>query len=81
MKLSIAMVLAGLSTLAFNAAATPKRPVVCLEFTETTMPISGVATKVAVCTDRKKPVILTTYIVSTVKNEDGASVRAAIGYR
>jgi hypothetical protein len=80
MKLSIALILAGLATVA-SVDASQKRPIVCLEFTETTMPVEGTPTKVAVCTDRKKPVILTSYTVQTVKDADGKSVKAAIGYR
>lgn len=78
MKLSIAIILAGLATV---GTAQAKKPTVCLEFTETTLPVDGVATKVAVCTDRKKPVVLTTYSIQTVKDEDGKAVKAAIGFR
>jgi len=81
-KLAIATVVAGLMTVtAFAAEAKDRKPMVCTEFTEMTMPIDGDPTKVAVCTSGKRPVIMTTYTIVTVKDDEGKSVRAAVGYR
>lgn len=78
----IAFVAAGIVTLtSFAAQAKEHKPVLCQSFTEMTMPVDGTPTKVAVCTDRAKPVILTTYQVITAKNEDGVSTRMVLGYR
>jgi hypothetical protein len=63
------------------AEAKQVKPTVCLSWVESTMPIDGTPTKVAVCTDRKRPVILTTYTITSVTDEDGASVKAVVGYR
>lgn len=78
-SVGIITLLASLATIA-NAKG-PKKPVVCLSFTEQTMAIEGESQKVAICTDRAKPVILTTYTVTTVKNDEGTAVRAVVGYR
>lgn len=80
MKLALAIVLAGLFSVGAASAKT-KKPTVCMTYIETTMPVDGVATKAAICTDGSKPVILTSYTVQTIKNEDGDSVRVAIGWR
>lgn len=64
-----------------QAAGASKKPVVCLAYVETTMPVDGKASRVAVCTDGKKPIVLTQYTVSTIKDEDGESVKVAIGWR
>lgn len=78
--LAIAVVLAGVATVG-AADAKQTKPTVCLSWIESTMPIDGTPTKVGICTDRKRPVILTVFTVTTVKNEDGESVKAIIGYR
>lgn len=54
--------------------AKPKKPVVCMSFTE----VKDVG---AVCRDGKRPVILTSYTIVTAKSEDGAPIRVAVGYR
>ena len=78
----IAFVVAGLVTLTtFAAEAKGHKPTVCFAFTEMTMPVDGEATKVAVCTDGKKPVILTSYQVISTKNDEGDTVKAVLGFR
>lgn len=67
-------------TLSAVAHATPK-PVVCLSFTESTLPVDGEPQKVLVCTDGKKPVILLRPVYATATDKDGAQVRVAIGWR
>ena len=69
------------AVLSSTAEAKVKKPVVCFAFAEMTMPVDGEAQKVAICTDGKKPVVLTSYQVTSLKNDEGVSVRAAIGYR
>lgn len=78
MKLTLATILA---SLAIASVAHAKKPAVCLSFTESTLPVDGVPTKVAICTDGKKPVVLTSYTVASVKGENGEPVKAAIGWR
>jgi hypothetical protein len=69
------------SLFAGSADAKAKRPTICFSFTEATMPVDGEAQKVAICTDGKKPVVLTSYQVTTLKNDEGVPTKAAIGYR
>lgn len=78
--IQIALVVAGLFTVGAAHAKT-KKPTVCMAFTESTLPVDGVSQKVAICTDGKKPVVLTSYSIQTVKDADGNAVKAAIGYR
>lgn len=83
-KLTIAVLVAGAVTLsAFGAEAKGKkgRPHMCDQFTETTVQEDGVNVKVAICTDGAKPVVLTSYIVTTMKDSDGNPEKVAIGYR
>lgn len=70
-----------LATMFVAGSADAKKPAICLSFTETTLPVDGTPTKVAICTDGKKPVVLTSYTVQTIKDENGASVRAVVGWR
>jgi hypothetical protein len=78
----VSLVLASLFVVSL-ASAKPKakKPVTCLQFKEDTLVIDGENAKVAICSDGAKPVILTTYTVTTIKNDEGTSVRAAVGYR
>lgn len=77
--LAIAVVLAGVATV---GAADAAKPTVCLSWIDSSMSIDGApAQKVVICTDRKRPVILTTYTVTSVKNSDGETVKAVVGYR
>lgn len=62
-------------------AGAAKKPTVCLVYVETTLPVDGKPTKVAICEDGKKPVVLTSYVVTSIKDEDGESVKAVIGWR
>jgi len=78
--LAIAIVIAGVATVG-AADAKQTKPTVCLSWVESTMPVDGTPTKVAVCTDRKRPVILTVFTVTSVKNDDGDTVKAVVGYR
>ncbi len=71
-------VVVSLSTI---AEAKAKKPVVCLAWTEMTMVVDGDKQPVAVCQDGKKPVILTTFIKTTILDEGGVKVPAVIGYR
>lgn len=75
-----AMILAGVTTVG-AAQAKGKRPTVCLAFAEVTAIVDGDSQKVVICEDGKKPVVLTSYTIATVKDEDGVAVRAAIGWR
>lgn len=70
-----------LATLVLAGSADAKKATVCMAFTESTLPVDGVPTKVAICTDGKKPIVLTSYSVQTIKDENGASVKAVIGWR
>lgn len=81
-KLLIAAALATVTVSTVQIAqAKGKKPTTCLSFTEMTMPVDGEPTKVAVCSDGAKPVILTTYTIVSVKTDDGATVKAAVGWR
>lgn len=79
MKLSIALVLASLSLA--SVAQASKKPTVCLSFTEMTASVDGRDQKVVMCQDGKKPVILVSYSFATIKDEDGNTVKAAIGWK
>jgi hypothetical protein len=79
-KLSIALVLVGVFTVA-TAGAKPKKPTTCMTFKEDTLVVDGESQKVAICEDGKKPVVLTNYSIVTIKNDEGVATRAAIGYR
>jgi hypothetical protein len=70
-------------SLASVASAKPKhpKPVTCISFTEMTMPVDGEPTKVAVCGDGNKPIILTTYQVVSFKDDAGVTVKGVIGFR
>lgn len=82
MKLSL-LVASLVLSLSSVASAKPKhpKPVTCVSFSEQSMVIEGENQKVAICTDRAKPVILTTYQVVTFKSDDGETVKGVIGYR
>jgi hypothetical protein len=75
-----ALIVAALLSVASVASATPK-PVVCLEFSEATLPVDGAPQKVVVCTDGKKPAILLRPSFVTTTDKDGQAVRIAIGWR
>jgi hypothetical protein len=72
---------AALTMSASFASAAEKRPVVCLNYAEATMPVDGVAQKVAICADGKRPVVLTSITFVTIASPDGTPVKAVVGYR
>lgn len=75
-----ALLVLAVLTVASVARATPK-PVVCLAFTETTLPVDGAPQPVAICLDSKRPTVLLRPVFVTTVDKDGASVRIAIGWR
>jgi hypothetical protein len=77
-SVALALIVSGLFVASYADA---KKPTICMAYSESTLPIEGVATKVAICTDGKKPVVLTSYTITTVKDENGASVKAVVGWR
>lgn len=64
-----------------QVADAAKKPTVCLSYSETTLVVDGKPEKVAICQDGKKPVVLTSYVLTTIRDEDGESVKVAIGWR
>ncbi len=81
-KLITSVIVAGLVTLtAFGAEAKERKPVLCMNFTETKLPVDEVLTPVAICTDGKRPVVLLTFTKVTILDEGGVKVPAVVGYR
>jgi hypothetical protein len=70
-----------LASLSIASVAEAKKPTVCMAYAESTLPVDGTPTKVAICTDGKKPVVLTSYTIATVKDENGAAVKAVVGWK
>lgn len=64
-----------------SIAQASKKPTVCLAFSEANLVVDGKPEKVAICQDGKKPVVLTSYVLTTIRGEDGESVKVAIGWR
>lgn len=81
MKLTIAMILAGLFTVSAAHAKKSPKPVTCLAWKETKLVIEGFETPVAICTDRASPVILTTYRVVEILDEGGVKMPAVVGWK
>lgn len=74
------LIVAAALTLSGLASATPK-PVVCLSFTEATLPVNGATERVVICTDGKKPSVLLRPSFVTIADADGQPLRIAIGWR
>lgn len=75
------LLIAAILTLSTFAGASDKKPTVCVAYAETQAIVDGKQQKVAVCSDNKKPFVLTSYSPISLVTPDGSTVKAIVGWR